>query len=197
MKSLPGVVALGVFVYILAHSQRPAPRIGHDTPPAEFESPRFHGRRQPGMVDRTIDVSLRGPDGSPVSGRLLQAGNRFYVESDGRRLEARVTNDYYFYSPGLDLGTIAGFRGGARGSDGDTFAVGVRASPARIFYGTVAPDIVLTQDWIGLGASAYLPANVVGDAWSHVGAGAWYGYPTRGESYGDPGWVVGISLSIR
>lgn len=187
-------VAVGI-ITLATMAGRPAPTITGASP-AQHDVPRFHWYQSENDVDRTVTVTLP-PTGTGAALRveLLEKDGRFYTR-DGQPV-AHVTDDLYLISPGLDLGTFFGARPSASQTPGDVFTVGLRVSPARLLYGTTAPDLVLSKDWAGAGLSFYAPERLVGPTWRHVGIGAWYGYPLGGLAMGGPGWTVGISLSIR
>ncbi len=183
-------------VWLVIHAERPAPSIKNKVPAASLR-PGVHLWQGPGDADETIQVKIVDPDtGVVTTGELLQRQGRVYTDRDGR-ITAGVRTEFYFLKPGLDIGAFGGYRPAARGTESDTFDVGLRYSPVRTFFGTLAPDIAISKDWIGAGASIYPPKRLVGPDWSHVGLGAWYGYPTRSDSHSGPGWTVGLSFSIK
>lgn len=79
-----------------------------------------------------------------------------------------------------DFGTFAGAAPSARGPQGEssTFQVGLRVSPARFLYGTIAPDLLVTSDHFGVGLSLYPPPDLMGHSWAHWGIGYGHLWPT-------------------
>jgi hypothetical protein len=79
-----------------------------------------------------------------------------------------------------DWGTFAAVRTGpsapgiedtSAGTDSGRFVVGLRTSPVRLLYGTVAPDLLLAPHDLGLGLSAYAPPDLWGGTFDHWGIG--------------------------
>lgn len=105
------------------------------------------------------------------------------------KLEAEFTPTLYIGRWWLDAGPVAGLSS----NGGPT--VGVRVSPARLLYGSISPDGLVTDRAIGIGGSVYAPSRWVGTFWSRVGVGAWYCTPVRDG--GPEGLVVGVCGSIR
>lgn len=102
------------------------------------------------------------------------------------------TPDYYLIERTFDLGCFAAYRPRGRGHD-QSFEVGLRYSPVRLLYGTVAPDALITEDAAGLGLSIYPPAAYVGPRWHHVGIELGWVASFAGSS--PDGWVAGISFT--
>lgn len=90
----------------------------------------------------------------------------------------------------LDLGTVAGFAGLSRL---DRFQVGLRWSPCRLFFGTIAPDALVTRDAVGLGVSAYLPPSTYPEL-SHFGLEVGRLVPTHAST--KPANFIGTAFSI-
>jgi hypothetical protein len=185
-------VLAGVVLLLVTHG-RPAPKIDKAAP-AELGIPRFHVWRGESDADRSLDI--KDAKGGPRA-RILERDGMFY-DPDGSPIRTIVTPDLYFGKFHYDLGAFAGFRPASRGyPDLNPLTAGLRFSPCRLGYDTIAPDLVITNDWAGAGASFYLPEHLAGPDWKHFGLGAWYGYPFRGRSDAPGGWAVGASFSIR
>lgn len=69
----------------------------------------------------------------------------------------------YLIDPGFDVGSYAGYCNG--------FEVGVRVSPVRFLYGTVALDGLIGANGAGVGVSLFPMPEYFGKIWSHVGLG--------------------------
>lgn len=192
-KGIIGFVLIaGVLILVALHS-RAAPKIDN-AEPAKAGFPRLHLLRGASDADRSLDI--KDAKGGPL-GRVLERDGVFY-DPHGTPLETTVTSDLYLLKTQYDFGTFAGYRGASRGQEGlEPFSVGVRFSPIRIGYDVIAPDLVVSNQWAGAGASFYLPEHIVGPDWHHLGAGLWYGYPFAGGSNAPGGWCAGLSFSIR
>ncbi len=165
----------------------PVPSLPDGSHPVETKT-RFHLAAGADRVDG--EITAYDLAGAPLGHWWLDRG-RVYEPTDGttNRAVLKLTKHEYFYDPGLDLGAWTGF---TTGGDVPGLQIGLRCSPVRLFYGTVAPDIVATRDAAGLGGSLYLPAEYFGKWWNHVGVGAWYLAPYRG---GSGSVAVGVSFS--
>ncbi|MFA6132551.1 MAG: hypothetical protein WC869_00890 [Phycisphaerae bacterium] len=192
-RSVIGFFVIVGAVFLIAMHSRPAPKIDKATA-AEREVPRYHLWRGDKDADRTLD--LEDSSGRHVA-RVLERDGLFYDEA-GSPLRTKVTDDLNFVKTQYDIGTFAGFRPASRGYDRlDPFTAGLRFSPIRLGYDVVAPDLVITNDWAGAGASFFLPERIVGPDWKHLGLGLWYGYPFRGQADAPGGWTAGLSFSLR
>lgn len=192
-KELVGFIVIGLAVLTLVSRFR-SPPDKDNFKPSQTSIPRFHLYKGSDDVDASLDVFDR--NGQPV-GRLAVDNGRLYDPKDGS-IRVVKTPDWYLIKPQWDIGTFAGYRSASSGTESEPFTVGLRLSPVRLFYDVVAPDVVIAPDWAGVGASAFLPRDLVGDDLHHLGFGAWYGFPYAGASHGDRGgWTLGLSLSIR
>jgi len=192
-RSVAGFLVVVGVVFVIATHSRPAPKIDK-ADAAEDAFPRLHFWRGKSDADRTLDFK---DDHGRTVGRVLERDGVFY-DPEGSRLNTISTDDLYFAKPQYDIGAFAGFRPASRGYERlDPFTAGLRFSPIRLGYDVVAPDLVITNEWAGAGASFFLPERLVGADWKHLGLGAWYGYPFRGQASAPGGWTVGASFSIR
>lgn len=194
-RELVGITVIGALLWLVSTHSSPAPQLKGAIPAKERESD-WHLIRGKSQIDAEVDVTLRTPDDQYVTGKLLQYKGNLYVRGDSD-IQLGVTRHIYAIEPGLDIGAVGGYRGSFRGTAGDAFTVGLRASPVRLFNGLLAPDAVIAKDWVGAGVSVYAPAGVLSPTWRHIGVGLWYGIPTGGVDYGPPGWTVGLSFSTR
>ena len=198
---VPAIAA--AIIALLALKSSPAPPIG-DIPPVEtkHEYPLYRDDK-----GADAEVVASGPAGGELGRWLLDDGQLFGpVDRDGRKLEGDalahvnativLTERVYdpFWAPGgferLDLGTFAGYRGGSDAA-GERFETGLRYSPVRTLWGTLAPDLVVGRYSAGIGASFY-PPRQLGRFWRHWGVGIWETAPYEGTGIG---WCAGLTFS--
>lgn len=192
-RGILGLLAVAAVVFILVTHTKPAPKLDGASP-AKLAAPKFHFIEEDQDVDKTIDI--KDDTGSTVA-RLFERRGLLY-DPKGSPHHTVVTPHLEFVRPAYDIGAFAGYRPASRHStELDPFTAGLRFSPLRLGYGIVAPDLVITNQWAGAGASFYLPEGLAGVEWKHFGVGAWYGYPFRGQADAPGGWTVGLSFSVR
>ena len=147
--------------------------------------------------------TLRGPprpggSGSEESGGGSEAAGAPEAGADegdsgDRHWRYELTVRRYTDDWAADLGAWGGLRvdpeTGAGGPD-----IGVRYSPVRFLDGVLAPDILLSPNQAGLGASIYMPTHTVTGLWRHLGLGLGYAVDFDG---GGSGWVPYVALSTR
>lgn len=189
---LLGIGIIAVLIWVVLTHQRPAPKV-QGAEPIKVDT-RWHFLR--GSNDVAGSLSFSPSTDSTDPGELLQYQGRYYAPV-GTAQNYKYTRDIYFVEPQLDVGAVGAYRSAARGSSAQTVSAALRVSPVRLLYGTVAPDAVISRDWVGGGFSLYPPESLVGPDWKHLGLGAYYTVPIRGPDYGGPGWAIGVSLSIR
>ncbi len=193
--------------------------------PVHQNEPRFHGLRKEKDGDGTLQIKsaldgrvgtlvldrgrLFEPPGSgepspvdaagkPLDGDTLVAWRKAHPFSDGAFYATSFTPDYYLVDPTLDLGAFAAYRpSGRHTTSGPTeaFETGIRYSPVRLLYGTVAPDALLTRDAAGVGLSFYPPEQYVGPKWHHLGLEVGWVASLSGRS--SDGWLAGFSFTIN
>jgi hypothetical protein len=113
-------------------------------------------------------------DGNVVSEPREQTDTR---EAAGIDLWYHRNRDFltpHYSFPFSDFGTFAAV---TPNPSSDDLAVGLRASPFRLLYGTTAPDFLVAQHYVGLGVSFYAPPDVMGKAFSHWGIGVGHLWP--------------------
>jgi hypothetical protein len=148
--------------------------------------------------DLTASFSYKDQDGieHTATGDVDVRHGRVYQSDEQRTASDKAGFKFqYNRTVGLcdpylfDLGTVAGAAGL---SGADRFQVGLRYSPVRLLYGTVAPDLILTKDAVGVGVSAYLPADEFPNL-SHWGLEVARLIPTHSGT--KPANFVGIAFS--
>jgi hypothetical protein len=100
---------------------------------------------------------------------------------DGEKIwELEYTKPTYWIDPRFEIGAYAGFLSGRKDPQNSTLDVGIKLSPARIFFDSTTIDALFSTKNGGVGIS-YYPAPIhFGPAWRNVGIG--YG---RMYSYND------------
>lgn len=190
------LLVLGVAAWfawtLVAGLLQPAPTItGKDA--VHYEPTEYHLWRAPEDADGVFSLYDR------ATGRLAAE----YPVADGVLHEAPKQRDAFpfaaTYAPSAYLGRWRFDAGGwaaatVAGSAGVHLETGVRVSPCRLAYGSIAPDLVLSDRAAGVGVSLFPPVRWVGEPWNHVGVGAWYLAPLGGS--GRPGGALGLSLAI-
>lgn len=162
-------------------------------------TPSYHWWRGPDDGDGTY--SFRGDLNGRV-GRYVVRHSVLHQPKPGSpdeipTLSAEFSPDRYFGEWNYDFGTFGAYRRASTGTSTDAFQVGLRFSPARLAFGTVAPDLVLSKDCVGAGLSVFVPEEYSGQ-FAHFGLGAWYTIPLAGTSRaGRPGWDLGLSFSTQ
>jgi hypothetical protein len=114
------------------------------------------------------------------------------IEITYTRNRSLIEPSYNF--PFDDLGTFATV---IPSEQVDDLVVGLRISPARLVYGSIAPDILLAQHYMGLGISCYAPPDIMGRSFSHwgLGLGRFWGV---GDTAGNAdAWAVYLSFSTK
>lgn len=133
----------------------------------------------PAGADMYIDVRHNG-----LSERPEQRKAREDAGVNATYIRDRPFFDPAYDFPFTDWGTFAGLRTGGVDSGGtdDTgtaptstfdsrFVAGLRVSPFRLCFGTLAPDFLLAPHDVGLGLSAYAPPDIFGARFDHWGIG--------------------------
>ncbi len=125
----------------------------------------YHWIRKEDEVDGTLTVT-HVPSGDEFTADLY-SGNFYQLpgQSKDGTWSPRVRRDRYLVDPGLDIGTYASVT-----FDGDS-DVGLRVSPARLAFGYLSPDLLISDDFVGVGLSLYPPREHFGNFWSHMGVG--------------------------
>jgi hypothetical protein len=151
--------------------------------PKDSASATLHLRTEkPLEAGRSLDIDIRN---NSLSERPAQTAARAAAGLDAtvERNRAFVDTNPAASFPFGDFGTFAGVRTSGKasgsGTDAGNFLVGIRISPVRLLFGTVAPDLLAAPDDIGGGVSLYLP-DTMGPALGHWGLGVGRLFSTRG-----------------
>lgn len=185
MRYIAGLLLAVVIVTTLWHNQ-PRPST-NDLTPVKTKHDWFAWRNSDDG-DGTLVVTDRE---SYKSGTYRILDNRLYMADKKQHFDATYYRAHYWIDPGVDIGTWGGYGAGFQ----HHYQVGLRASPARLIDGIVAPDAVIARDRFGLGVSLYAPDYLVDSPWNRVGLGAWYTIPVNTDDR--PTWTFGISMSIH
>lgn len=188
-QAFVGLVLLGLLALtVWFHSPAPSLPDGSKPVPTTAE---FHWKADDNDIDGTFVV--KDTVGAEL-GRWYLYDDQLYVAPGANpRATATLVRDYALIKPVFDLGTWAGYfnRSGEEGPN--RFQIGLRFSPMRIAFGTLALDTVVSRDVAGAGVSLYPPTRL-GRWWRHWGLGAWYTAPFNGTA---PGFAAGLSFSTR
>ena len=150
-------------------------------------------------------LKVTAPNGESWATSLYADGVPYQDKSqaaDSRGWKYEYTIHRYPADTDHDFGAWAGFRVSNTRSDdasGDSsrndsgIDIGIRYSPTRLFYGVVAPDLLVSPHQAGIGVSLYAPAQTVNHTLQHFGLGV--GYMAGFDGGG--GWMPYGSLSIR
>lgn len=190
---LIGYGLLGLIAWtILSTSCAPVPTLAGKEPVKTKASQLNWTWKGPADANGTM-VTRNRSTGEPL-GEYAVGADGVWHQTDEQRdhgpEEAEFTPSLYLGEWTFDVGPFLGVPFNAT-LDRDV-QLGVRVSPARVAFGTIAPDFVASEEAFGLGISAFPPERAVGRSLSRFGAGAWYMVPWDG---GRPGLVLGLSAS--
>jgi hypothetical protein len=146
--------------------------------------------------DAVGTLTIKDKNTNNVLGKYVMDGRSVLYDSDlNQDVIASFKSDYYMVDwTELDYGAIAAV---AYGANTHTIQPGLRVSPVRLLYGTMAADAVLTQDFLGIGASFYMPAKYAPTpALRHLGVGAWY-CTTLNSDNDNPALLLGLTFSTK
>lgn len=187
------IVGFGALIYFGAHGRAPDKGSQVALKPTDdtYLGVRSHDDRPEG----TIQVSTPAGDTWSLS---LYAGGVPYQERGQESSKSGWSYKYTVHRYPIDFdhdfGAWAGFRVGKTDtSDTNGLDMGIRYSPVRFVYGVVSPDLLVSPRQIGVGASAYLPAQTVNHHFQHFGVGVGY----MADYHGGSGWMPYLSLSTR
>lgn len=189
MKQFPLILLIAAAALTFFMLQQPAAALPGGAKPVETHNG-FDIIRTGPEIDGVVKVEDQS--GAPL-GQFYLAGGQLYEDPDTKQ-PARLTlnRTRYLIDPALDLGCFAA---GSSIQGQDRFQAGLRVSPVRLGYGTIAIDGVASQHQAGLGVSIYPPVEYFGQAWRHIGIGAWYCVPYDQDL--QPGWAFGLGFSTR
>jgi hypothetical protein len=99
-----------------------------------------------------------------------------------------------FVSLGNDFGMYAGFLTSKSGNQTRTWDVGIKYSPVRFLFNSVALDMLASDQSLGIGLSFYPAPERYGYFWKHVGVGL-----GRVYNYSDDGFsnIIYTTISTR
>ena len=183
-------------------------RSNDDKPQAELELVSPHGDHRAfsiyadGVLWQDLDQSIprtREDAGIHLGTPFSEPESTPPIDSDkdGGKWQVSYIIHRYPIDYTTDLGCWIGFRNGVHnGSNGSTspwLDCGLRLSPCRIGWGTIAPDLLASPNQAGVGISFYLPPQTVSSFWQHIGVGLAY----CADYHGGSGWMPYCSLSTR
>lgn len=178
LESILPVVVLGFLACAFYFSAKPPEKFGdRKVIPPKMEAPQLI--RTEGVVDGKIKVKHIPSGDSFNLGMyddyfLLPPGeNELPKAGDGTKLwEFTYTKPTYWIDPRLEFGVYAGYLDGdKKGTNIDSFDVGLKLSPVRLFFGTTTIDGLVSNQAAGLGASLYPAPIHFGQFWKNMGVG--------------------------
>jgi hypothetical protein len=147
---------------------RPAPSLAGAAPVPTTTS--FHTMPAKEKADGTLTVETDAgrADAYVANGRVYQTAEQ-RDKSTLAGFKLTYNRDRNLWEPTVDAGCFAGYWN-LDATDTHKFQPGVRFSPMRVLYGTLAPDALVTSQGIGYGVSFYLPSEYFGyQFWDHIG----------------------------
>jgi len=158
-----GVIAFLAFT-VYTHGKQPVSDIRGLTP-VHQNRPNLNWWKAPGDSEGTFEAKDNA--GKHLASFATDRSGVLYPEDGQSNIQLTYTPNYYGGRTVLDLGGWAGF---APGYKEHPAQIGLRVSPVRLIE-SVAPEIVVSHDLIGVGATYYFSRNLVGPSWSKVGLG--------------------------
>jgi hypothetical protein len=140
---------------------------------------------------------VRRVDGSATSsgtatGASVAGGSSTSPRWVAPRFDVEIQRHDYLADLRWDIGLFSCMRLSKQDRE-SVIDVGLRVSPARLLYGVVAPDLLISPYQAGVGASLYLPDNIRAGIFSRIGAGCAWMSDYRGKT----GFNPYISISAR
>jgi hypothetical protein len=194
LKALPIILVMGIFVMAVYHGKKPLPNKG-DQVALPVTNRTFYGME---VNDDTSKADIKVthlPSGNSWGISLYDDGvYQDPKQSTNSSFKYEYSIHYKPLSVGIDLGWWGGVISTDTGEEENRHRacdMGIRVSPARLLYGTLAPDLLVGTENIGIGASFYLPTGVGKGLWKKIGiGGAWMaGY------HGGGGWMPFVSVT--
>jgi hypothetical protein len=187
MQNLVGYAVIAYVAWMFwGMTAQPPPSVDGMVP-IPYETTRLHGWKGPSDGEGLLTITNRSGD---TVAQYVVGDSGVLHEDPGQQREGQFRASF---EPSLYIGRWWFDVGAFAAANTEDQYLGLRISPARLFYGTVAPDIVGSESSIGLGVSVFPPARNVGD-WSHIGVGCWY---LHDLDRGDNRLSLGLSTSIR
>jgi hypothetical protein len=149
--------------------------------------------RESNDVDETIKIS--DEKGIDLGHLFIRDGRMLEPTSPAEPNKFSTERTEYRYL--IDLRSDIGVWSGAFLGSGETNRIqyGLRYSPTRLLYGTVAPDLIVGEEAAGLGISVFPATDRCGRFWLHTGLGAWYVIPYDKDD--KPATCLGLSIGLR
>lgn len=184
LESFLPILAIGIFVAAVWYNSFTVPATvnGQVVVPTKITP---HIEREVGEVDGSLTIK-HNPSGDSLDLDVLNnfvlfppgvlGSDKWFDANTGKdenRWEIKYDRKRYFYDPGFDFGTYGGYLSGNKeGTDIEDLDVGIRVSPVRWFYGSTSfPDILASNQGIGIGVSLYPEPIHFGPIFDHIGAG--------------------------
>ena len=192
MDKIIGIGVVGFLVWVVLSSVSGPPSSIEGKVPVEYKPTKLNlDWKKPTDGAGTLEVRSRGTD-ALLGSYVMDDDGVLHEDPEQQRsgqLSVTYQPDSHAGKWNLDVGGWAGYSLGTREPE-----VGLRLSPARVLFGTVAPDLAVSNDSIGIGLSIFTPERSLPSPWRHIGIGGWYAAPFDRDQ--PAGFVFGISTSI-
>ena len=160
-----GVIAFVAFT-VYTHGKQPVSDISGKTP---IHQNRANLNWWKAQSDAEGTIEVKDEHGLFMASYLTDRSGVLYAGENPSKLQVTYTPNYYGGRTVLDAGAWAGYAPGYKTPS----QIGIRVSPVRLIE-SVAPELVISHDLIGVGASYYFSRNLVGPTLSHFGVGLDY-----------------------
>lgn len=192
LKGLPVILIAGILIYVAISAGQQPPDKGTQTALKPTETTLSGVRSHDNKPEADLQIT-HVPSGDRW-GLSLYAGGLPYQEREQAgddKWTYTYTRHRYISDLDIDLGAWAGFRGN-RDPSTPALDIGIRYSPVRLAWGYISPDLLISPNAGGIGASLYI-TDAPG-IWRNLGVGvAWMADFHDSSS----GFMPYVSLSTR
>ena len=191
LKALPFIAVVAFLLYAIVSSGSPSAKNNHtpiEPTRSTYDQINTYDSKPYGSVTYTY------PDGDPWAIHFYRDRVPRYEAGSATAAAGRIeyVRNYAVLDIDHDFGAwINVYRANDRSAP---FDIGLRYSPARLAWGVVAPDFLLSDEQAGIGLSFYLPDQAVNSIWNRFGVGC--GWLTDFNT-GDRGYSLYFSLTSR
>lgn len=178
LENIFPLLIIGFLIFTFYYNSRPPSHMGDrkiisPTP----EVPKFI--RDEGVVDGKVKIK-HIPSGDVFAFdyydgyfMLPPKQDGFPKDTDGKPLwSLDYTKPTYWIDPRVEAGAYAGYLDGdKKGTNINSFDVGLKISPCRLFFNSTTVDGLISNQAAGLGMSFYPSPERFGQVWRNVGIG--------------------------